>query len=884
MKFRNIFVIILLAVCMETAAIDYKPIEIKASSELKFYKGHLAKFAGDGKVNLSQYWCSDFKNKAKLPQWLEFDFGSPKKINQIRLYMHPKMNGILMLDEFRLEYWDKGKWHEITTVHDYIRTYVRSIRTKNPSNKYSIKVPNESPLFRFPAVNTSKVRLYVTKTLGSIVRLHEMTVSFKKSPKKTKDKTETVTESTKGMYCFDFGSDDSAVRPGFTKVTEKTTYKENKKYGWSDTSNIIVCDRTSPNDLKRDFLLSEKPASFKVKLPDGKYYLYIFSGDTLFASPGARGSTSGHSFQVDAGPKQQYTSDIFPVEVKNNELEIKFKAPFLINALVIAPQKYRKKLTLLSTELLFDPDYSSFQVKFSRDIQKTNRVRSQVTAEETKQGYICYIPSIQQRIFPDTAPLKTQVKNTVSVAGTPGEFDAAALCIYAVKAVKDLKVSVSNLKSKSGKIFNKDNIDLQVVKCWAQRSGHKGSAKTWAIIPELLEKNYLQAIEAFNSRQFWLTIAIPQNTAPGKYSGTIRTCAAGLPEKEIKISLQVYPFKLKTPPTTVFAMYPGTSSKTFCIDPRQKEWDLKQLTDMKRHGMNTIVLNLNPKYQLKEIIAKIKYCNLLLDSTDYPKRPIPWYCRNIDLKTVKAVRDFVNENNLREILFYPIDEPFHGTKLKIAQKAYAEIKKAKGIRTYSTVYQNSVDKLGSNLDVRCYAVSGAAKFDAERIRAQCKKDGKDFWWYTNGTREYPAVARFKAGFFFWKTAAQGQLYWAYMNSRGDAMNDFDTTSSDHCAVYFKGQEIIPTIQWECLREGINDFKYIYTLEQAIKAASKTKPAECAKARQLLAKIRKDTIIDLNKYKKRFGSDLALHIRSVWAPEKYDHYRKEIAEQIIRLTK
>ena len=222
--------------------------------------------------------------------------------------------------------------------------------------------------------------------------------------------------------------------------------------------------------------------------------------------------------------------------------------------------------------------------------------------------------------------------------------------------------------------------------------------------------------------------------------------------------------------------------------------------------------------------------------------------------------------------------------MEIAKKVYAEIKKVKGIRTYSTVYQRSVDVLSQNLDVRCYAVSGAAKFNAERIRKQCKKDGKIFWWYSNGTREYPAVARFKAGFFFWKTGAEGQLYWAYMNSRGDALNDFDTTSSDHCTVYFKGRKIIPTIQWECLREGINDFKYLYTLEQAIKKAPKSKAKECAKARQLLAKIRKETMIDLNDYKKRFGSDLALHIRSAWAPEKYDRYRKEIAEQIIRLNK
>ena len=80
---------------------------------------------------------------------------------------------------------------------------------------------------------------------------------------------------------------------------------------------------------------------------------------------------------------------------------------------------------------------------------------------------------------------------------------------------------------------------------------------------------------------------------------------------------------------------------------------MKQLNDMKKHGMNTIVLNLNPKLPLKIITNNIKYCNTLLDSANYPKRPIPWNCRNIAPKTVEAVRNFVKKNNLRELLFYP---------------------------------------------------------------------------------------------------------------------------------------------------------------------------------------------------------------------------------------
>ena len=208
----------------------------------------------------------------------------------------------------------------MSLVQDYILSFVRGIRKKNPSNKYSIKVPDESPIFRFSPVTTQKVRLYITHTLdGNIARLHEMTVSFVKSPSKAENKAESTTKSTKGLYCFDFGSKNSAVRSGFTRITNKTEYNKTKKFGWNNTSNIIVCDRTYPNDLKRDFLLSEKPASFKIRLPNGKYYLYIFSGDTLFASPGVQGNVNNQDFQVAAGPKQQYTSEIIPVEVKSNE-------------------------------------------------------------------------------------------------------------------------------------------------------------------------------------------------------------------------------------------------------------------------------------------------------------------------------------------------------------------------------------------------------------------------------------------------------------------------------------------------------------------------------------------------------------------------------------
>jgi hypothetical protein len=284
-----------------------------------------------------------------------------------------------------------------------------------------------------------------------------------------------------------------------------------------------------------------------------------------------------------------------------------------------------------------------------------------------------------------------------------------------------------------------------------------------------------------------------------------------------------------------------------------------------------------------ELSEKIKYCNKLLDEAGFPKRPIPLHHQEMTPELATQIRDFVKKENLREILFYLVDEPFN-KKLDLAIKMYKLIKTVPGIRTYSTVTQNDVDNLGDNLDVRTYTITDYSKFEPDRISEECKKAGKAFWWYSNSAREYPDAVRFKAGYFYWKTASRGQAYWAYANYREDAFNDFEGRSNDHCVVYFKGGKLLSTIQWESIREGIDDYKYINTLEQLIKENSTKKPQECAKAQKVLDEIKADTIIDLNEYQKHFGKAINIHIKSFWGPEKHDLYRKKVAEEIINLGK
>jgi hypothetical protein len=865
-----------------------KPEKITASSELTKYKGHLAKFASDGVVDGNHYWCSDFINKSKTPHWVEFDFGSKKKFNKIQLFMCEKHYLSQLYEDFKLEYWDGQKWKLIVEKKGYNKA-ISEIKSHNSKNRYKLKTPNPNPTFNFPTKTSSKVRLWIDKVAGGSARLREMIVSLSKEETTSKKiAAHRIDRREEGIYCFDFGVSEPLIYSEFIKVSNRSIYTTPKGYGWVNSDKIIECDRIYPNTVSGDFLVSESKgvdSVFKVNVPAGRYYVYMLSGDFLTATSGYKFKINDRLYEMPSYNNGDFLAETYVGIANKNGLEIKFTTPWLINAMVIVPiDKWQEILKINKSILL----YKYLQDKYKEEKQPTHREKINATVMDKKQGYIPYVTSTQLRIFPDTTPQKHQIKDTVKVAATPGEFEPATFSIYGINNVEDMNVSISDLESSTEEIFPAKNVSLNTIRCWFQRSGHKGASNTYSFIPELLDSFRIQDVPANTSRQMWLTFYIPEDMNPGIYNGSIIITSSNLPEKKLKLKLNVYPFKLEKANDNFFAMYHGNGSiyysqhKKFCMFPKNREIDLICLRDMKAHGMNSVVLGFDRSWQDFSIISeKLLYCNKILDEAGFPKSPIPLHHKTMTAKLATQVRDFVKKNNLREVLFYPVDEPFNG-RLKLAIKKYKEMKTVDGIRTYSTVTQNDVDHLGKNLDVRTYTIIHYAKFEPERIYNECKKAGKSFWWYSNASREYPAAVRFKAGFFYWKTRSTGQAYWAYTDFRGGMFNDFDGGNSDHCVVYWKGKKLFTTIQWESLREGIDDVKYLMTLETAIKKYSNRRPEECKKARKLLEKIRIDAIDDLKEYEKHFGEQIAIHIKSFWKPEKYDLYRKQIAEQIIAL--
>ncbi|MBU0607321.1 MAG: carbohydrate-binding family 9-like protein, partial [Armatimonadetes bacterium] len=165
-----------------------------------------------------------------------------------------------------------------------------------------------------------------------------------------------------------------------------------------------------------------------------------------------------------------------------------------------------------------------------------------------------------------------------------------------------------------------------------------------------------------------------------------------------------------------------------------------------------------------------------------------------------------------------------------------------GAPTYATFYVPSfLEKASAFLTAPCFVVGlVSSERNATVAREACAKTGAEFWWYGTGSYVNPFPQegfmwhnRYGAGLLFWKTGAKCEATWTFCRPHEDVFNDFDgsrangaepkeqATAYPHLLKpddYSTWQETIPTIAWESLREGVDDYCYLYTLTQLIKQA------------------------------------------------------------------
>jgi hypothetical protein len=153
-----------------------------------------------------------------------------------------------------------------------------------------------------------------------------------------------VISSTSVGPSYDFGTSGSPVMNGYTKVTESTAYSSSTGYGWTDTSTLESRDRSGPDDVKRDFVMSSSAArTFKVDLANKTYTVNVLQGDMSYPHDNMVVKANGTTVLPDVDTATgSFAYNSFQVTVTSGSLSLEFSdaggsdPTWVVNAVVIS--------------------------------------------------------------------------------------------------------------------------------------------------------------------------------------------------------------------------------------------------------------------------------------------------------------------------------------------------------------------------------------------------------------------------------------------------------------------------------------------------------------------------------------------------------------------
>ena len=861
---------------------------VSASSEVGRLKGrdHTAKAAVDGQIGPG-YWCTAFKSKG--PHWLEVKFKGQKRFNEVVLYVYDRSR----VNSCQVEWWNGSAWVAVAQM----KSAPQPGSGFSPAWEFS-EASAGCIRCRFPAVTSDRVRLWFEK--DSSVRLYEVQVLAADDEADRVASAPPRLDRKSAMVRLAFGRREGGPAQGWLGVEAGTRYDPEQGIGWVGEGPRADCDRHSGALFAQAFVAGWKaPGRLQIDLPAGRYVAAVFSTD--FVSPVRPFRVEGPGLQIDrplaTASRGAWDVRRFRVEAGAKGIELTFRAEvaWLVNALLIAPESNVDTLLSEADRLEEQLAFGSPEWMAGRkmvDVPTAKKIAA--SAANQSQGYVLFTNDLVERIYPYSRPEPGQIGRPVAIEATPGEAAAASLGVVPLRGLFNMRLVAGDLTGPGGARIPFSAVDLRVVRCWPQTDKTPAGRGKVQVIPELLEAQDRHAAVCSpqgTTRQYWITVRIPDGATAGKYRGEMQFSADGVQPAKVSVELTVLPFRLQTPPAKTFY--------TYALLRESSDAEILQaLGDMRAHGMNSLASDMagswrrdgsKPEFDLepvRHVLRLAKQAGMTqpmpwnasgaVRGSDAPEGSAEW---NAALaKLLRQVHQVQQEAGGQELLFYPVDEPFGiDERLTLAERSMRVARQTRALRTYCTPAEKDIARLGSLLDVRCYAIGTVTSVAA--AAESTRQAGAAFWWYTNAARELPDVRRYLAGVWFWSTGADGQGYWVYQSrwDKSPAFLDLEGTAHSHDYVAYPDVDgPIPTIQWECIRMGIDDARYLYTLEAAI-AARRGSP-QAAAAEKFLAELRK-TMPDSTT----LPDQSSILYQCPWQPRQFSELRHNVIQHILALS-
>lgn len=735
---------------------------------------------------------------------------------------------------------------------------------------------------------------------------------------------------------FDMGTAESAVWEGFTRVTPAHLFSKQSGFGWQSKDGLKAQARAYTNrvenrsrgsqepppiwthPLTEDCTLSDRENAFLIQAPPGDYALYVMCG----TSEAMRSQFFDFTVQVGAEQRRvqfeggyQFRSLRFRAHVGDQPLAVRFtpRSKWVVNAILAwrasAADRIEKEIIAPIEEWAYRMPPSEW-AKWKAEPEPESGPLPPLSEADPRRGFVVYSRQYLECVYPHTRPRAQDLNPALRLFATPGEFEPMNFIVHPLRDLTGAKVKVSAIGP-----VRPEQVDVRHVRFMKARPNYTVLYR-YRVVPDILERFDSLDLKAGENARFWLTMRVPDNAPAGLYTGTVTfECSGG--KTELPVSLRLLPFKLREDPNKLFGIYyrhpydllvgaeddvsrgyfrrraelehadmaaHGTrnvvlSAGVGAADAQGNfrfNWDLlaDKLALWQKHGFRgPIVMSIGTESVYAKY-TKDRYGSHLRGVKDPPEE----FSREMTAM-VSAIEAERQKRGWPEFLYYPVDEPSTDAAAVNFMVKVLKACKAAGVRTYVTAdpTHDQFEPMRPYVDVWCTQPFAP---DRETVLADTKARPIEYWCYpnhVNGENDHTPVtgARMTYGFGFWRSGFRTLIPWIYSYSNGDPFNYLDGSAMDFFNRHEPDGTPMPVSMWEAYREGYDDYRYVFTLEQLMAEAKQSrKPALqtlAATAGQEL-----QSVWNAIRVQPKYKYD------GLWSPPELDVYRWLVAQQILTL--
>lgn len=610
------------------------------------------------------------------------------------------------------------------------------------------------------------------------------------------------------------------------------------------------------------------------------------------------------------------------VTVSDGRLDLVFDT-CAVSALIVYPTAKQADVAPVLAQLEKDRKKEFHDKHYYEQLPEPERPVAEALKGHEDDPAVIFTPHYLRPIHPRSVPLEEEDTNVLTLWAAPGETEPGTFAILAQENLKDLRVKAFELTPllPGG---NLPNIPLEVrLVRYTPRPAGTGifTPRGGALLPP-----HPIDVEKGMTRQYWVTVRVPEaQTESAMYKGKVEvtfTANGEAQEIPVLIVLEVLPVRLATAEETDVSFgwyYSNPGGLNYFFDRFEGMearwwWELNaEMADMRAHGSTAIQLP-SPTIptvnsdgtievdfsRLTPWVTAMRFHGLGLKHTNQMnilglanyrlmrsglKEFSPEFNRAYKelIAQIVAWSESKRSETQREkipLVIWAVDEPreqlINDWNRNLADtikylKLIAQVPGARSTVTPMGDAQNGLDYMPMVPEMDIIQTHPWER-SAKMIAYAQEHEKPVLWTYNAG------IDRLSFGFGVWRLRAKGRWQWHYQWHTFP----FDPFDTGWGVVYASPDGPLSTVGYEWTREGIDDYRYLYTLQQEMERAGPDDRLLLEQSRRLLDEIRRE-VPPWPTEGLESGEEVGL---AYGGPinAKLDGWRRSIAELILKFQK